>query len=428
MLNYKLKKYKNKWMKQYKKDVIDKSKEYYNAELNDINDFNSKMSIYCLTYYDSVNNEELNKMIRKLYKAKNKNYDIDIVYKENRIGKMNYIKTEFDSTGHGGLAKIRFLNDELISTIDIMWTQINNDEAVLEYTCYLKKQIYSFSDIHNYVENNYNKLKKIKYSTFCNNISFFVDDDRNKYSLEFEYFKVLLQNKISAFIVSHYIKKYLLPIKCTYLIEHKTKKIVEYLKNPFLEKTYILDKKHYIVTSHNEEYQGTTYNEFIFGNTINIYSFMDILSRIRMPLYYEMFYQIEKNELSYKITNYLNSKRFKILLVDYRWLLNKRRRIGEKKFYHMDNNNQIELKGYLNEKDKFVDLELCDRFKDVYDDNIEFIKNFNVLNYNLITFIISILALIVGIVALFQSKNNNNINGYECSQLIHNLPSIDKSQ
>ena len=193
---------------------MSQEKEYYTKNLSDIYGFDSKVSLFCITLYDSVNNCELNRLIKKIYKLrKNKKFDVDIIYRKKGIKKLDYIKPEFDSTGHGSVAKIKLLDDDMLTSIKISWTQINNDEAVVEYVCYFKHSISNFCVIHDYFVDNYKQLKKIKYANFYFNIKFFQNDDIQNIQVELEYFRVLIQRKISRLSYSHYLNKYLLPIK-----------------------------------------------------------------------------------------------------------------------------------------------------------------------------------------------------------------------
>lgn len=419
MINFRIKHLKRKWFKEYKEKVLSQEREYYTKDLSEIYGFDSELSLFCITLYDSVNNCELNKLIKKLYNLKkNKKFNVDVTYRKKGIKNLDYIKPEFDSTGHGSVAKIKLLDDDMLTSIEMTWTQINNDEAVVEYVCYFKRSISNFRAIHDYFIANYKQLKKIKYANFYFNIKFFEDDDNQNIQAELEYFRVLIQRKISKLSYSHYLNKYLLPIKYTYIFDKKTKNIMSKIKKPFLETSYILDKDHYICIESHEEYQGTEFNEIIFKSRFNPIDFVSLLSRVRMPFYYQMFYQIEKAELQFRITKYLNSKRSSINFANYKWLLNKRRRIDEKRFYNIDINKEIKLKGYSDKNNNFIDIDLYNGIKDVYDDNIEYIKNLNSLNYNMIAFIISILALIISIIGFAYNVVLNSDNKSDNNQKI----------
>lgn len=391
-----------KWFKDYKEKVLNLQHCYYNKSLMEIFDLDSNMDLYSVSIYDVVNNNDVNKLVKKIYQLKrNKNYSVEISYKKKFIKDINYIRPEFDHTGHGIFAKIKFLNDSLISYIDMTWSQINNEEAIIEYEIHLKKCIDSFSIIHDYILENYKKLRKIKYSIFYFNIENFLNDDSQNIQTEFKYFRTILQQKISKVSTSHYSKKYLLPIKFTYLIKNKTKKIMKYIEKPFLEESFIVDKDHYLILNTIEEFEGIEINEVIFKKRFNPINMVVMMSELKMPLYYRFFYNIEKQELEYKIGKYLNSKKIFVNIWNYKWLLNKKRRLDEKRFYNINNKRSKSINGFSNKKISLIDELLIKNIGDVYSENIEYINNLNTINYNTIAFAISVLALIIAIVAIF---------------------------
>lgn len=399
-LYYKYKKI--KWFKDYKEKVLNSQHCYYNKSLMEIFDLDSNMDLYSVSIYDVVNNNDVNKLVKKIYQLKrNKNYSVEISYKKKFIKDINYIRPEFDHTGHGIFAKIKFLNDSLISYIDMTWSQINNEEAIIEYEIHLKKCIDSFSIIHDYILENYKKLRKIKYSIFYFNIEKFLNDDSQNIQTEFKYFRTILQQKISKVSTSNYSKKYLLPIKFTYLIKNKTKKIMKYIEKPFLEESFIVDKDHYLILNTIEEFEGIEINEVIFKKRFNPINMVVMMSELKMPLYYRFFYNIEKQELEYKIGKYLNSKKIFVNIWNYKWLLNKKRRLDEKRFYNINNKRSKSINGFSNKKISLIDELLIKNIGDVYSENIEYINNLNTINYNTIAFAISVLALIIAIVAIF---------------------------
>ena len=54
-----------------------------------------------------------------------------------------------------------------------------------------------------------------------------------------------------------------------------------------------------------------------------------------------------------------------------------------------------------NKKISLTDELLIKNIRDVYNENIEYINNLNTINYNVIAFAISMLALVIAIVSIF---------------------------
>ena len=298
MLKIKLKFLKLKWFFKYKKEILNNTMSYHDKPLSEIFGFDEKTDIFCITLYDTINNSEANKLIKKLYKLKKKKiYDVDVIYRKKMIKNINYIKPQFDYTGNGGLAKIKFLKDDLISSIEMSWSQINNDGAVIQYVCNIKQGIDNFNRIHKFIIEEYKGLYFAKYSTFYFSTEHFINDENQNLQTELRYFRSLIQWKIQKVGYSHYLKKYLLPIKYCYLVDKKTKKIMNYIKKPFLEESYIVDSEHYLILNNLENYEGVEISEIIFKKRFNPFNMVTLLSRLRMPLYYKIFYNIEKAEL-----------------------------------------------------------------------------------------------------------------------------------
>ncbi len=400
-MNIKNNYYKSRWFRQYKKAVLNKKQTYYQNSLSNTYGLDSKVSLFCITFYDTVTNNQMNKLIKKLYKLKNnKKYKVKLSYRKKAIKDLNYIRPQFDCTGGGSVAYVDVLDGDMLKSIEISWSQINNDEAIVEYVCIFKNCIDNFQDIHNICIKNYKKLKNIKYIPFYFDIHFFENDDKEKIQLEDKYFRCILQQKLEKLFYSNYIKKYLLPCKYTYLVDEKTERIMSYISKPFLETSYIMDDNHYLVINSLEEYEGCEIDEFIFKKKFNPLDMIMIFSYQRMNLYYNIFYNIEKAELEYKITKFLNSKKVGINIWDYKWLLNKYRRIDESRFYKISKNNNSEIKGFSNSNIMLSNPILAKNIKKVYKEHIDYFNGINSINYNIITFIISIIALVISIISI----------------------------
>ena len=82
-------------------------------------------------------------------------------------------------------------------------------------------------------------------------------------------------------------------------------------------------------------------------------------------------------------------------------MLNKRRKIDEKRFYKINNIKENKIKGYSSKENNLIENDMYEGIKAVYDENIDYIKNINSLNYNILAFAVSILALVIAIVGIF---------------------------
>lgn len=399
-LNLKSRYYKFKWLYKYKNNILNKDFDITQKDINEINGFDTNVFIFSIEYFDVIDNAKMNELIKKLYKLKknDKDYNVDINYRKNNIIKINYIRPKFDSTGTGTIAKIELKNHKLFSKIDISWTQINNEEAVISYDCQLTKGICSHKTIHNYIKSNYKNLYYIDYLSYYSDLSFFQREVYKNIELENSYFKYLIQYELSKLFASNYLKKYCLPCKITYICEKKTRKITKYLKEPFLEESYKKDDNQYLIFNSLEDFEGLHINEFIFKKRFNSISMIYLFSNLKMILYYKLFYKIEKNELELRITKFLNSKKIWINIFDYKWLLNKYRRLKEKYFY-VKEIEKVSISPFSKYSIELDNDQLVKNIQEVYKENIDFLNGINTLNYNIVVFFISVLALLVAILS-----------------------------
>ena len=106
MNKIKLKYLKIKWLKQFKKLIKAQSNDYYEKTLSNLYNFDTKTSLFSISFFDTVNNKELNKLIKKLYKLK-KNKRIN----EKRFYKLKYKnKIKCYSSPKGTLLDYKLLN------------------------------------------------------------------------------------------------------------------------------------------------------------------------------------------------------------------------------------------------------------------------------------------------------------------------------
>ena len=184
-------------------------------------------------------------------------------------------------------------------------------------------------------------------------------------------------------------------------MDKQTKKIMKYIKRPFLEESFIIDKEQYLLINSIEDYEGIEIDEVIFKKQFNSINIIALMSELKMTLYYKFFYNIEKQELEYRIGKYLNSKKLWVNILDYKWLINKKRRLNEKRFYDINKRSLKKITAYSNEESSLIEDALINNIENVYIENIEYINNLNSINYNILAFVISVLALVIAIISIF---------------------------
>jgi hypothetical protein len=404
-INNQYKKEQKKFIKKYKEQL---SKNDFGLDAYKLDEiFKVKMYFPMLEIYDVLNNKGITKLINKIYKLKkSKNYKINIYYRKAIFEKINYIKPQYNSSGCGRLADIEFLDDDIIKKIHIEWAQVNNEEAVLVYGISFKKWINEMKEIKDYTLGNILKIKRFKPMIIYND-SAFQEDKNQMFNIVNEIFCIILQHKIIDMFYSKYGKIYLLPRLNRYVVSKKNKRISEYFKDPFLEKTYIVseNKKDIYLTYRNLN-DVIEFNEFNIGNSYSSGTyFLGKFSNFRMDFYYQVFDLIEIKELEKRMSKYLNSFKLNIKISDYKWLIKKERAVGEKRLYDTSDfyDERRNMIGYSNNVfgKKFVEHNnYTDKFRNVYNDNLSYIKSIDSLNYNYKIYVFTFFTLLGTIISI----------------------------
>lgn len=423
-----------KFIKNYKQK-LKKNKIVEGFSLDCI--FNVNMHFPMFEICDVLNNIGVNRLINKLYKLKkNKDYNVKIYYRNSKLKKMDYIQPQYNHNEWGILAKVKLLKDSLIEDIEIDWTQINNEEAMIIYEIKFKKWINELKDMNEYVLQNINDLIYFE-PTLIYDKDFF-DKERNEqeiYNIVCEMFYAVMQKKLSKLFYTELGKQYLLPLLNKYVIEEKNETVESYLKESFLNATYIKSKNEnkdtnvYIIDSFDE--YKKRYDEFIFGKSYSPGStLLYYFSEYRMEFYYQVFENIEINILEKKMSKYLNSHRRNIKISDYKWLIKKVRQLGEKRLYDIvENVNDKNLYGCSKREKgkKFINLNTYSkRFETVYQDNLNYIKEMNNVDYNYKIYIITIITLaltIIGTISTLKDINKENSNDTKINNEINLIES-----
>lgn len=431
MLLRKLKFYnlRKKFINNYKKHLKENSYGVNEFKLDDI--FDVKMHLPMLEVYDVLDNIGVNKLIKKIYKLKkSKNYNIEINYLKSKFRKLDYIQPQFDHTGLGALANIKFLDDLLIEEIAIVWTQINNEEAIIIYEVKFKKWINELKDINEYVLSNIDNLKFYSPTVTYEEKIFKEDNFKEIYNVICNMFSTTIQYKISNIFYTKLGKLYSLPLLNKYIVKDKNETISTYLKNPFLKITYEYHKDRndkcniYLVTTYGD--YNKEYDEFIFGNSYSPGStFLNYFSEYRMEFYYQVFDYIETNILERKMSKYLNSHKKNIKISDYKWLIKKVRQLGEKRLYsNLRNNGKYNMYVHSEKnigKKFIIPNSYSKKFENVYNDNLNYIKEMNNVDYNYKIYIITIITLALTVIGTFATfidfKKENSASNIKINEI-----------
>lgn len=394
-LNFKI--LKSQFFKKYKKYRL-KEKKYENW----LKEFNhdEERGLYTIEMFDVIDNDNMNKLIRKLYKLnKYKFIDVENSYRKNFMTKSIYAKVQIDYTSIGRLAEIKFKDDGFIRNILVSHTQINNNEFIISYKFILKKVIRNYLEISSIV---YKNIDFIKHSCNCTwyldkkffgNLEDYKDMIRLDINLFRDYFQCFIEKRLHTTIG----KKYKLPVVFNYNIldENSSKKE---LKKSFLTKCYSNKEETEFLNIDITESEGASINRYTFGKYLNSNGLLHYFSEYGNEFYFQIFNRIEAIEIERRLGRYFSNKKKYISLSDQKWLINKIRGIKERKVVRnskFGNKLFVYKDGIITEEELINYPEYSEKYLKIYTEYLEYIKSINTIRYNTIILCVTIVTLIL---------------------------------
>jgi hypothetical protein len=368
----------------------------------------NEINYWGVTFYDVITNNEMNKLIKKISKLKNNEYKKKVYFQKPRIKKINYFRMQYDNSGYGILGEIDLLKDNFIKKINIGYTQITNNEAIIEYKISFPK-IFSIIDLSDFLKENRKIFNKCLYSTY-----YYTD----RYSKS-EFIQKILKYISEAFIETLQCKigtmtnfglgsNYSLP---AVIIQNVSNELFndESLKNNFLS-TLIKINDQYLY--YDVLFKDGLKIDLLFtGHRYTPLSFLGIASKLRLKFYYFLFFKIEHKEINSKMNKYFGSNNRTIKSSDYKWLVNKIRSFRDNSLHqHMEKDRENYFKDWIQYKNgNEVDIDLLKghnskNFELIYIECLNHIKTlYSLQKENLIIRIATwtLLLTVIGIIVTF---------------------------
>lgn len=364
-----------------------------------------KGSLMSVEVYDVLDNNQMNKLIRSISRLDKKKFDVKLIYKTNRFRKRNYIRPQFDHTSTSSLATIKQKADEFIPEIRISWTQINNDEAVVEYQFAFTKSVETLSECRSIILEHWDWVMSVESLSFYKSVDDIVQHDSENNEHIYTMFLTIFQGYINKHLYTNLGHRHQLPINVLQLSK-SSRRINELVRSDrlFARIYKKKDKKVYLIHNPIDEW---VINTLVVGKSYSYEGLLGYFSKYGMNYYYYIFGKIEVNELSSRLTDYLNSGKTKLSLKNRRWLYRKFRRVSEVKLFpneHSEIENVIgiskDVKGL-----KYGGDNLSKRFRNVYEDNLKYANSvFSLMDVHIwvwVVFVISLLSLAATIFQFF---------------------------
>ena len=135
---------------EYEKEKIKRDKEFQKSHQEYVEkekpqwknrtDYNEEAIITGVALYDTLSNEGVKKLLKKLYSLPKKKFKVKNYYEKPTIVRnYDYVHLQYSHSNQGIFAEIIFLDDIYIDKVRITWSQINNYYAFLNINLNLKK-------------------------------------------------------------------------------------------------------------------------------------------------------------------------------------------------------------------------------------------------------------------------------------------------
>ena len=391
------------------------SKEYHeyiskNSDYKKHIEKNNKIKYWSIHFYDLVNNDKMNSIVRKISKLDKNKFERELHYRSHKWKTLNYFRLEYDSSGSSLIGKIKFICDNYVNQATISFSQINNNEAIVEYHLNFNK-IIEYSDIVNFIYENKRLFLKYNFTSFYNLDNIINDKFYNQINhILLNTFTETLQCKLAEVTCLGIGKNYTLP---STTIKNFPKALYsdDEFKNIFLGSMIKPNyENQYLIYNYTQNY-GLEMELFFYGKTYNPISFSNLISGLRMDFYYFLFDKIERTELNNKMNKYFGESNQKIHSKDYKWLVNKVRTIHDNQIHrNRDHSNIRELKEWKQYRDgeevelDFIGSKYSEKYEVIYSECLSHLKTlYSLQKENLIiklatwTLIIAILGILATI-------------------------------
>ena len=380
-----------------------KTNEQNNKFINGIN----ALKYWSITFFDVYNNKELNSLVKSISKLNKHKYQVDLTLIPKKSKELNYLKLQYDFTSIALLAKVKLLDDKFISEITSSFTQINNNQVIVEYDLHFKNLMKN-ENLIEFLKCN----KKILYGmNFIDYYEFNKIMETRSFSNIFRIFEKLIksafQAKLMEVVTLNIGKKFNLP-SCLVINYPKDLYSSADFQKAFLKDIYEIDGGDQYLLSDVTTEEGLDMELYFSGNSYKSISFTNLISIYRMNFYYFLFNKIEKIEMNYKLNKYFNESKKNISSADYKWLINKIRAINDNKLHtnykKSYKTNIIDWKLYYGGEEKkldFIDNTYINKFESIYSKCLEHIQIiYSLQKENLIINIASLtlLAALIGII------------------------------
>lgn len=401
------------------------SQDFLSTSLDDI------FAVAQVTICDVLNNVGLAKLINRIKSLPKKDFKYDCHFLSAPRPKYDYVRLQYTSSGYGILADITFLNNKYIKSVEILKSQINNYQVLVEY-------IFTFSKAMNadlcnqFIYDNIVSISKKDYHPAYR-------IDKNNNNLNFNSL-IQTQQDFLPIICQHYITTYLyseegyedkLP-SLTFCTRKKIFNIKDFPLGHF-GNNYYNKEQNYII---KENFDNDEFMLFAGNNLVPRFYITDLICRYGNSFYYLFLGKRFLNNFEYDFSKYATGRK-KIENSDLSKLLDYYYGLVDNQHIYEDIVVRFKEKWLLFQGEKNKDYnpdvqETLTMYKNIFHNAYEHFKAKTDLSINKTGRIISYTALAISIISVvvsiffqFCGTNNKELKNTQeqmyCYEINYNL-------
>jgi len=367
-----------------------------------------------IALYDVLDNDGMTKLIKSIYKLKKRrNIEVHhLNYRKKNLRKLNYINSQ--KYNWASIVKLKFHDDKWIREVNILYTNLNDSEIIIQYDFNFKVVLNNYVKVHDFVMDNIINLKLPYFLTSYIDDKFF---DNVKYidifSLEYELFVDILQTFITNNLYSKHGNRYKLPVEYSYRIKRHNKRKDRILKNSFLQLCYY--KEGMYILYNNFLRERAEFEVYSRSKYLTKPILLEYFSKYSMEFYLIAFNDFETNQLEKRMRKYLNSNKKNINSNDLKWFIVKIKQLTEEKSRIITNlKSNSDFSGdilgwelYVNnqkwEEDFLQFPKKIDHFLDKYNQNFDYLKSLSTVQNDRIIIWVTLITLALTVAGILIS-------------------------
>lgn len=369
-------------------------------------DYFDEFSIGEFLILDTLSNEGVNKLTKRLYSLPKSKFKVKNYYKKPTIfKKYDYVHLQYLRHGVGIFAEIEILEDRFFSSIEISWSMVNNYYAIFQYRFHFK-QVLTDSNLQVFISGNIKKLSKKDYINWYS-----IDNEHD--SLNYLSIKQM-SDEFPSIICQHYITTYL------YSEKGKTNKLINLTvafrkEKVDIDKIYFGDISYSLYNKKGNYYISNSFHDSDYvlysgSNIIPRFSILGSISQYGNELYYLLFGERELHIFERDFSKYISGRKsimfnrnFLNLLKKIQSLSESENRAGISNFKKdFENSWTIFVSNDEVQLEKLFHKDLS-YYRNVIKENYSYLNMLTEINYTKTNTISSIVATIVSIIATILS-------------------------